>query len=532
METTMENNHKIFAARVSFAIGFMLFSISVAAFAYLVNDHNQGSRLVTELVNKNGLPYLFKGMSVILVLSIGCMILSLLPFLGIKKMGFSKGGIELEMGSNFLPQASTESIPTKEIPVEEKEVKRKYAETYVEENKTQLPGQFAPDFKVLEEKLALTVTPCADPMTPMYTLDKNFRVIDWNIAFNLCFDRTLEGRRGLSVLEWTYFLDNYEEVLSHGIEVFAEGKTLPRIDIENIQYTSDRYGKIEGTKRAYQIPDDDGSCLGWLITINPTFIDHEKASLYQVDLLSALRKTLMWSEYALCYDKVLNNTLVYPELIQTLVGNHKPGPLPIPLSSVILDIGAGTGNTTFLLAQQSPHRLIVAIDNNPLMLNSLRRKCQAYIRENAQGPGVIAIKQDVTSLYGLNDEFFDYVIINNVLYSLDTDAALSCLKEAWRVLKPGGEIRLSEPQKSTNVTILLDQIRSDLRKNGRYTELEADFLKLQQINEFSLRPLLHRWTIDDMEKILLLMPDLSSITYKSDRTYAGQSMMICATKKS
>ena len=527
----MENHHKIFAARISFAIGFILLSISIAAFAYLVNDHHQGSPLVTQLVTKDGLPYLFKGMSVILVISIGCMVLSLLPFLGIKKMEFSKAGIELEMGSDFLPRESNESIPTKEIPVDEKECKRKFAETYIVENKTQLPGQFAPDFKVLEEKLALTVTPCADPMTPMYTLDKNFRVIDWNMAFNLCFDRTLEGRRGLSILEWTYFLDNYEDVLSHGIEVFAEGKTLPRIDIENIKYTSDHYGKIEGTKRAYQIPDDDGSCLGWLITINPTFIEPEKANSYQVDLFSALRKTLMWSEYALCYDKVLNHTLVYPELIQTLVGHHKPGPMPIASASVILDIGAGTGNTTFLLAQQSPQRLIVAIDNNPLMLNALRRKCQAYIRENAQGPGVIAIKQDVSSLFGLNDEFFDYVIINNVLYSLDTESAMSCLNEAWRVLKPGGEIRISEPQKSTQVSILLEQIRSDLKNNGRYAELEADYLKLQQINEFSLRPLLNRWTIGDMEKILAQLPDFSDVTYKSDRTYAGQSMMICASKK-
>jgi ubiquinone/menaquinone biosynthesis C-methylase UbiE len=362
-------------------------------------------------------------------------------------------------------------------------------------------------------------------------LDRNFRIIDWNIAFNLCFDRTLEGRRGLSVLEWTYFLDNYEEVLSHGIEVFAEGKTLPRIDIEKIQYTSDRYGKIEGTKRAYQIPDDDDSCLGWLITINPTFTEPEKAALYQADMFTALRKTLMWSEYTLCYDKVLNNTLIYPELIQTLVGNHKPGPLPIEKSSIILDIGAGTGNTAFLLAQQSPQRLIIAIDNNPLMLNTLRRKCQAYLRQDAQGPGIIAIKQDVVSLFGLNDEFFDYVIINNVLYSLDTDAVLSCLKEAWRVLKPGGEIRISEPQKSTDLSIVLEQIRSDLKKNGRYNELEADFLKLRQINEFSLQPLLHRWTLDEMEKILLLLPDFSSITYKTDRIYAGQSMMICGRKR-
>lgn len=66
----------------------------------------------------------------------------------------------------------------------------------------------------------------------MYMLDRNFRIIDWNLAFSMCFDRTMEGRRGRNVLEWTYFLDNYEEALNHGIAVFGEGKESPRIDIE------------------------------------------------------------------------------------------------------------------------------------------------------------------------------------------------------------------------------------------------------------------------------------------------------------
>ena len=439
-------------------------------------------------------------------------------------MEVSKSGF----GVDFMISETTEITLRKNISEEVIQEKYEFAKTYVEQNNTQLPGQFAPEFQVLDEKLALTVTPCADPMTPMYMLDKNFRVIDWNTAFNLCFDRTLEGRHGKSVLEWTYFLDNYEEVLSHGIEVFAEGKSPPRIDIEKIQYTSDRYGKIEGIKRAYQVPDDDGSCLGWLITINPTFLEAEKGGLYQTDVFSALRKTLMWSEYALCYDKILNNSLIYPELIQTLVGNHKPGPLPIRDASVILDIGAGTGNITSLLAQQSAKNLIVAIDNNPLMLNTLRRKCQAYLRQDAQGPGVIAMKQDVVSLFGLSDEFFDYVIINNVLYSLDNESVLRCLKEAWRVLKPGGEIRISEPQKCTDLKKVLEQIRADLKKNGTYKELAADFMKLCQINESSLQPLLHRWTLEDMEKIL--QEDFNSVTYKTDRIYAGQSMLICAYK--
>ncbi len=514
----MEDKNKIFAARILFAFGFMLSCISIAAFFYILIDHEHGPK-ATGLINKD-----YWVLGAILAMGVVCVLLASLPFLGVKNFGLSKDSLAIE----FLSPTSTQATPQKEISLEEKERKRMYAETYIEEKNTQLPGQYAPDFQVLDQRLALTVTPCSDPMTPMYMLDSNFRIIDWNIAFNLCFDRTMEGRRYLSVQEWTYFLDNYEDVVEHGIDVFAEGKPQPRIDIEKIQYKSDRYGKIEGTKRAYQIPDDDDSCLGWLITIIPTFIDPEMENLYQSDIFCALRKTLMWSEYALCYDKILMNSLIYPELINTLVGNLTPGPPPLQDASVILDIGAGTGNISLLLAKQSPQRLIVAIDNDPFMLNTLRRKCQVFLRQDAQGPGIIAIKQDVVTLFGLADEFFDCVIINNVLYSLDMDAAQSCLKEAWRVLKPGGEIRISEPQKSTDLSKVLEQIRSDLKKNGKYTKLEADFMKLEQINEFLLKPLLHRWTLADMEKILL--HDFTSITYKTDRIYAGQSMLICARK--
>ena len=39
-------------------------------------------------------------------------------------------------------------------------------------------------------------------MSPMYLLDEGFRIVDWNFAFSLAFDRSMEGRRGLSVREW------------------------------------------------------------------------------------------------------------------------------------------------------------------------------------------------------------------------------------------------------------------------------------------------------------------------------------------
>ena len=398
-----------------------------------------------------------------------------------------------------------------------------------------LPGSQAQDFQLLDEKLLMMVTPRADQMTPMYLLDKEFRIIDWNIAFNLCFDRTIEGRRGTNVLEWTYFLDNYEEVLDHGIKVFGKGGTPPLIDIEELEYTSHTYGKLTGTKRAYQIPGDDGLCQGWLITIIPKFLQEGKWLEFQGDLFAALQQSLMWSQYALCYDKVLNNCQIYPELLNTLLGNQKPGPYPLPPNTTVLDLGAGTGNLSWLLAKSNTGHLVVSLENNPVMLGLLRQKCQAYLREDALGPGIVAVKQDIGSLNGLNDEFFDFVLINNVLYCLEPEDMKSCLREVYRVLKPGGELRFSEPQKTTRVDKVLEQIGKDLKLNGLYDKYEADYLKVREINTSHLSPMLERWakngwTLDEMKNLLTGEIGCSEVVYSADDVYAGQSMLACVRK--
>jgi hypothetical protein len=145
----------------------------------------------------------------------------------------------------------------------------------------------------------------------------------------------------MTVREWVFFLDNYEEVLKHGEEAFSPERALPNIDVEEIRYTSRRYGPLVATKRAYQIPDDDGSCLGWLTTLEPAFADDAKTEEFHLDTIHTMQMDLVWSEYSLSYDSVLLNTLVYPELLESLVGER--GPIPeVPHGAVVLDLGAGT----------------------------------------------------------------------------------------------------------------------------------------------------------------------------------------------
>ena len=390
-----------------------------------------------------------------------------------------------------------------------------------------LPGAGAPQFSAVAPGGMddLLVRPSAYPTTPMYLLDNAFRIIDWNDAFTIAFDRTMEGRKGKSVLEWTYFLDNYEDVLAHGVEKFSNVNKLPLIDIERIEYTSQRYGKIDAIKRAYQIPDDREACLGWLVTLDLKFIDPSKQGQFDQDLIRQLGWDLMWSDYALSYDRILNNTLVYPELLDRLIGGYE-GVRKIPDEALVLDLGAGTGNLTKKLITAGRDRVIFAAENNRMMLKFLRTKCERFLRKDPDGGGVIAFKQDITSLYGLADDYFDFVLLNNVLYAVqDADA---CLAEAFRVLKPGGELRLSGPRKDSKLDVLFGRIEKDLKEAGKFQELEADFRHVLDINRQRLSPMLYRWSTDDVKGLLTAAG--FKITYASDDAYAGQSMLICAAK--
>ncbi len=424
---------------------------------------------------------------------------------------------------NSPDQPPRAAIPQQTLTEEQREERKRYS------GNLHLPGAEARKFHLLEDSLALQPTPCADPMTPMYMLDSEYRIIDWNDAFSLAFDGTMEGRRGESVLEWVYFLDNYKEILDHGVEVFSDPSNLPPIDVEQIEYKSLVYGRLTGKKRAYHIPDDDGTSMGWLATIEPQFEDKEKKSRFYTDLLTRLRHGLMWSEYALSYDSVLTNTQVYPELMSALIGESNSNLDIPPYNARILDLGAGTGNFTKHLADTGTERLVVALDNNAMMLNILRSKCQKYLRKDPGGPGVIATRQDITSLFGLKEGYFDYAFLNNVLYTLEDSAVPKCLREVHRILKPGGQVRISEPRTDANLDVLFTRIERDLKRNGKFEGLRDQFLHIRDINYKNLQSMIHRWNAEDI-KTLLTDSGFEDFLYTTDEAYAGQSRIVCARK--
>lgn len=96
-----------------------------------------------------------------------------------------------------------------------------------------------------------------------------------------------------------------------------------------------------------------------------------------------------------------------------------------------LDIGTGPGDIPILMAQQRQQGVYVAVDAAWEMLKLARRKTQ-----DSGLTGRIILQQADAKRLPYSTGSFDAVFSNTILHHIP--APLDLLREAWRVLKPGG----------------------------------------------------------------------------------------------
>jgi ubiquinone/menaquinone biosynthesis C-methylase UbiE len=103
----------------------------------------------------------------------------------------------------------------------------------------------------------------------------------------------------------------------------------------------------------------------------------------------------------------------------------------------ILEIGCGTGNLAILVKRLNPAPQVVGIDPDPKALARARRKAQR--REAA-----VQFDQGFAEQLPYPDASFDRIFSAFMLHHVRPDAKPLSLREAFRVLKPGGSLHLAD----------------------------------------------------------------------------------------
>ena len=117
----------------------------------------------------------------------------------------------------------------------------------------------------------------------------------------------------------------------------------------------------------------------------------------------------------------------------------------------IIDLGCGTGSTTIMLKQAFPTAEVIGLDLSPQMLTMSEYKAK-------QGQFDIKWVHGLAESTKFADGEFDVVTASLLFHETPTYIALEVLKEAYRLLKPGGQIIILDGHQKTlrNTTWLSD----------------------------------------------------------------------------
>ncbi len=179
------------------------------------------------------------------------------------------------------------------------------------------------------------------------------------------------------------------------------------------------------------------------------------------------------------YDPVLRRMMPEAALKQRLIAQAQ-----IAAGQRVLDLGAGTGTLTVLVKQSCPGAEVVGLDGDSRVL--------ALAQEKADAAGAaIRFDQGLATALPYEDAAFDRVLSSLMLHHLTTADKGRALGEAWRVLRPGGELHVLDfgpPQNA--LAWLISQVFRRMERTadniaGRLPAmfLQADFTTVEQTEQ-------------------------------------------------
>ena len=132
------------------------------------------------------------------------------------------------------------------------------------------------------------------------------------------------------------------------------------------------------------------------------------------------------------YDPVMRHLFSETALKTALIAQAR-----IQADQAVLDVGCGTGTLTLMIKQTEPHAAVYGLDVDPEVLDIARKKA-------GKAGETIMLQQGMATALPYEDESFDHVFASLVLHHLTQQDKQQALREAFRVLKPGGELHVAD----------------------------------------------------------------------------------------
>lgn len=228
-----------------------------------------------------------------------------------------------------------------------------------------------------------------------------------------------------------------------------------------------------------------------------------------------------WNGYFKVYD-ILNKAMPYQELMKTICAE-----LEVKLGERILDAGSGTGNISLMMTKLGAN--VLSIDNNEFGLKIHKTK----------DPAAATLLVDITNKLPFPDEYFEKIVCNNTLYTIDKQKRPHVINEFRRVLKNDGIIVISNIKTGFKpYKILLQHIIKQARRKGIInTSIELFRFVIPTVRMLYYNHLINKSTNNKAVSLFgngelkLLLEDEGFRCVSNDKiVYAGQAILNTARK--